>query len=55
MKIKKPETPADKKGFKGELTKDKTIGDPTGRYLKNNPFKTPPNNLTTKDRGNGGF
>lgn len=36
--------------FKGELVpeKDSIDQDPTGRYMKNNPYKTPPNNLTTK-------
>lgn len=36
--------------FKGELVPDKDTADnqPTGKYLKENPYKTPPNNLTTK-------
>lgn len=39
-------------GFKGELVdeKDKMDNDPTGRYMKQNPYKTPPNNLTTKSK-----
>lgn len=39
-------------GFKGELvdTKDSNDFEPTGRNMKNNPYKTPPNNLTTKAR-----
>lgn len=39
-------------GFKGELVpeKDPMDHDPTGRYMNRNPYKTPPNNLTTKDR-----
>jgi hypothetical protein len=37
-------------GFKGELVEDEDPLDldPTGRYINNNPYKTPPNNLTTK-------
>ena len=37
-------------GFKGELVDSKDSDDlqPTGRYMNNNPYKTPPNNLTTK-------
>jgi hypothetical protein len=39
-------------GFKGELVpeKDSMDHDPTGRYMQRNPYKTPPNNLTTKDK-----
>ncbi|MFZ5989259.1 MAG: hypothetical protein ACOYWZ_19365 [Bacillota bacterium] len=39
-------------GFKGEIVdeKDKMDNDPTGRYMKQNPYKTPPNNLTTKNK-----
>lgn len=39
-------------GFKGELVpgKDKQDLDPTGAYMKNNPYKTPPNNLTSKKK-----
>ena len=37
-------------GFKGELVDEKDAGDfkPTGRSMNNNPYKTPPNNMTTK-------
>lgn len=37
-------------GFKGELVESKDSRDfePTGRNMKNNPYKTPPNNLTSK-------
>lgn len=37
-------------GFKGELVpeKDEMDLDPTGRNMKRNPYKTPPNNLTSK-------
>lgn len=39
-------------GFKGEMVdeKDPTDLDPTGRSMRKNPYKTPPNNLTTKDK-----
>ncbi len=39
-------------GFKGELVDSKDSGDfqPTGRNMNNNPYKTPPNSLTTKDK-----
>jgi len=37
-------------GFKGELvdSKDSNDFEPTGRNMKNNPYKTPPNHLTSK-------
>ena len=37
-------------GFKGELVDNNDSRDfePTGRNINNNPYKTPPNNLTTK-------
>jgi len=37
-------------GFKGELVDNNDSKDfePTGRNMNNNPYKTPPNNLTTK-------
>ncbi len=39
-------------GFRGELVpeKDEMDLDTSGRYLKRNPYKTPPNNLTTKNK-----
>lgn len=39
-----------KAGFKGELVDEKDIGDmdPAQSYKKKNPYKTPPNNLTSK-------
>ena len=51
MKNRKSKSITQPAGFKGELVKDKDAmdHDPTGRYMKNNPYKTPPNNLTTKD------
>jgi len=48
-KVTKPVTQPP--GFIGELVEDDDDPldlDPTGRYLNNNPYKTPPNNLTTK-------
>ena len=44
--------PSQPPGFKGEMVDEKDLADvnPTGRYMKNNPYKTPPNNLTTKNR-----
>ena len=38
--------------FKGELVdeKDQVDFEPTGRYMRKNPHKTPPNNLTTKSK-----
>jgi hypothetical protein len=46
---KAPTQPA---GFNGEMVdeKDAMDQDPTGRYMKNNPYKTPPNNMTTKQK-----
>lgn len=40
-------------GFKGELVdaKDSNDFEPTGRNMNNNPYKTPPNNLTSKRKG----
>lgn len=49
-KLQKPRTqPA---GFNGEMVdeKDQMDQDPTGRYMKRNPYKTPPNNMTTKEK-----
>ncbi len=39
-------------GFKGELVDSKDSNDfqPTGRNMQNNPYKTPPNNLTSKQK-----
>jgi len=39
-------------GFKGQIVDDRDPLDnePTGRYMQKNPYKTPPNNLTTKDK-----
>jgi hypothetical protein len=47
-KISKPVT--QDAGFKGELvdSKDSSDFEPTGRNMNNNPYKTPPNNLTSK-------
>lgn len=44
--------PTQSPGFKGEMVdeKDGLDLDPTGRYMKKNPYKTPPNNLTTKHK-----
>jgi hypothetical protein len=52
MKSRKTKAITQPAGFKGELVPDKDPGDhdPTGRYMNNNPYKTPPNNLTTKDK-----
>lgn len=52
MKSRRTKAITQNPGFKGELVPDKdpTDQDPTGRYMKKNPYKTPPNNLTTKDR-----
>ncbi|MGI6777621.1 MAG: hypothetical protein ACOX7R_06225 [Acetivibrionales bacterium] len=38
--------------FKGESVpnKDNLDIEPTGRYMKNNPYKTPPNKITAKDK-----
>jgi len=38
--------------FKGESVTEKDNKDmePTGRYMKKNPYKTPPNNMTTKNK-----
>lgn len=38
--------------FKGELVNSKDINDfkLTGRNMNNNPYKTPPNNLTSKKK-----
>jgi hypothetical protein len=37
-------------GFKGELVDSKDSNDfqPTGRNMIKNPYKTPPNNITSK-------
>jgi hypothetical protein len=37
-------------GFRGEIVDDKDSNDLdlTGRNMKKHPYKTPPNNLTTK-------
>ena len=37
---------------KSELVPEKDHSDmgPTGRYINDNPYKTPPNNLTTKSK-----
>jgi hypothetical protein len=39
--------------FRGELVDNVDEDDvkPTGRNMRNNPYKTPPNNLTTKKKG----
>lgn len=39
-------------GFNGEMVdeKDELDKNPTGRYMKRNPYKTPPNNMTTKEK-----
>jgi hypothetical protein len=51
MKSRKTKAITRDAGFKGELVQEKDSNDHdlTGRYLKRNPYKTPPNNLTTKD------
>lgn len=51
MKNKKGKALAKDTGIKGELVAQKDSNDikPTGRNVKRNPFKTPPNNLTTKN------
>lgn len=50
-KLRKGVQPQDIR-FKGEYVREKDSDDlePTGRYQKKNPYKTPPNNLTTKDK-----
>jgi hypothetical protein len=37
-------------GFKGEMVEEKDLDDmdPAQSYKKKNPYKTPPNNMTTK-------
>ncbi|MGE4283408.1 MAG: hypothetical protein AB7G87_06760 [Clostridia bacterium] len=37
-------------GFKGEMVDEKDLKDmdPAQSYKKKNPYKTPPNNMTTK-------
>lgn len=47
-KVRKPI--AQDAGFKGELVDDKDSSDLdlTGRNMNKNPYKTPPNNLTSK-------
>lgn len=51
MKSRKSKEITQPAGFKGEILDDKDAmdHDPTGRYLRKNPYKTPPNNLTTKN------
>jgi len=52
MKNKRTKRFTQPAGFKGELVpeKDDMDQEPTGRYMKKNPYKTPPNNLTTKSK-----
>ncbi len=52
MKTRKTKPITQNSGFKGELVpeKDPMDNNPTGRYMKRNPYKTPPNNLTTKGK-----
>lgn len=52
MKSRKTKAITQPAGFKGELVpeKDSMDHDPTGEYMKKNPYKTPPNNLTTKNK-----
>ncbi len=52
MKSRKTKAIKEDAGFKGELVpeKDSNDNDPTGAYMKKNPYKTPPNNLTSKQR-----
>lgn len=52
MKTRKTKAITGDDGFKGEIVRDKdpTDQDPTGRYMVRNPYKTPPNNLTTKNK-----
>lgn len=48
----KLKTPANMDQFKGELVRDPASREFTSHeeMLKNNPYKTPPNNLTLKDK-----
>lgn len=50
MKTRKTKAITQDDGFKGEIVRDKDPmdQDPTGRYMKRNPYKTPPNKFTTK-------
>ncbi len=52
MKTRKNKEVKGDPGFKGELVPEKDPLDlePTGRYMKNNPYKTPPNNIFTKGK-----
>ncbi|MEG6614407.1 hypothetical protein V6C42_16305 [Pseudoclostridium thermosuccinogenes] len=52
MKSKKSKPITQPAGFKGESVpeKDDMDHDPTGRYMRKNPYKTPPNNMTTKGK-----
>ena len=52
MKSRKTKAITRDPGFKRELVpeKDPMDHDPTGRYMVRNPYKTPPTNLTTKDK-----
>lgn len=50
MKTRKTKPITQPPGFKGELVpeKDPMDHDPTGMYMQKNPYKTPPNKLSTK-------
>ncbi len=52
MKTRKTKAITQNPTFKGELVpeKDSEDNDPTGRYTVRNPYKTPPNSLSTKGR-----
>lgn len=52
MKTRKTKAITRNPGFKGELVpeKDPMDNDPTGQYMRRNPYKTPPNKFTTKGR-----
>lgn len=52
MKIEKLRSKPIDETFKGELVSEKDELDTTltKSYRKNNPYKTPPNNLTTKSK-----
>lgn len=51
MKYKNSKKTPQTNSFKGEMVpeKDRMDYDTTGEYLKKNPYKIPPNKLTTKE------